>query len=100
MSVVAPVKANGISGQKPSHHCGDRRGTGFKQNMNMVWHQSPGKTWRTGLGQNNSQPFQKIVPVIVIVKYLSALYAPDNNVMQGAGRVYAGFSWHDLLITP
>jgi hypothetical protein len=47
-----------------------------------------------------SPPFQKIVPVIVIVKYLSALYAPDNNVMQGAGRVYAGFSWHDLLITP
>ena len=42
MSLVSAVIPKGITGQKPSHDCGDRKGVGSEQDVKMVGDQRPG----------------------------------------------------------
>ena len=48
--------------------------------------------------QINTVPllFSKISPVSVVFKDRFALYSPDDDVMQGAGSIYAGLTWHGI----
>jgi len=62
--------------------------------MGVVRNQGPRKAGRTGFNQNSTQPFQKVVPVLIVIEYLSTFNTPDNNMMQRSRSVYAGFSWH------
>ena len=40
-------------------------------------------------------PFMlKIVQIIIVIKYLATFNPSHDYVVQGAGSIYAGFSWH------
>ena len=54
----------------------------------MVWNQGPGKAGGTGFCQNNAKSFQKIIPVQVIIKNLSPLDPPYNNMMRCKESLY------------
>ena len=62
--------------------------------MEMVGNQSPGIAVGRCLDQDGAQPGDEIIPVRIIGKYGAALNATADDVVQGAGRVYAGLSGH------
>jgi hypothetical protein len=64
----------------------------------MRGHQRPGKTRRSGIGQDTAAPIQEIIPVAVIKKYLSAMDSPHNDGMQSVWGVWTSFPWHIKLV--
>ena len=63
--------------------------------MDMIGDQGPGITGGGGFGQDAFQTLDKIIPVIIVLKYLLALDSADNDVMQGIRSIYAGLSGHE-----
>ncbi len=75
MSPVAAVIGDGVTGEKSSHHRGDRDRACPKQEVNVIRKQDPGIAGSGGLGKNVSQPIHKSIPILVILKDSSALDA-------------------------
>ena len=51
------------------------------------------------LGDNITQPFNKIIPVLIIAEYTSALDSTNNDMMQGSRSIDACFAWHICCIS-
>ena len=62
--------------------------------MKMVGKQGPSITGRLGLGQNETESFKKIIPVIIVCEYRTTFDPSGNNVMKGAGCIDSGFTGH------
>jgi hypothetical protein len=45
-----------------------------------------------------TEPGNKIVPVLVIGKYASALNSANDYMTQGTGRIDSGFTGHTALV--
>ena len=60
----------------------------------MVGHQGPGKTGGGCLGQDIFQAVEEIGLVLFVLKDVPALDPAHNDVVQGAGRIYACFAGH------
>jgi hypothetical protein len=71
---------NGISGQKPSHHGGDRRKTRTQQKVGMIGYQRPCKTIGMRLGQHLAQSLYKGLAVGIIPKNFPALDSTHDGV--------------------
>lgn len=100
MSIAAmtAVELLGITGEQPAHDGGDGSRAGSEEHVGMVGHQGPGITRCRGIGQNMTQTLKKVLMVLRIFKYDPALDSPDDNMVQGPGRIYAGLAWHSLII--
>ena len=92
------IEAYRIAGQEPVHYRGNGGGASSQQQMRVVWNQGPGKTRRRGIGQNTTQTLKKVLMVLRIFKYDPALDSPDDNMVQGPGRIYAGLAWYSLIL--
>jgi len=66
--------------------------------MKMIRDQGPGKTPSFGFFHNFAKPMDKIVAILIVMKYDSALNSPRDNVMYGSRGIYSGFSWHAVSI--
>jgi len=97
---VSMVESNGITGEKTPHDSSDGSGTCSKQEMKMIWDESPGKTGGGGIEQNIAESFQKAVTVGIVSEYAFFLDSSTDNMMQGARSVYASFARHSGKITP
>ncbi len=64
----------------------------------MIGYQCPGEASRLGIFDNGTQTFQEVFPVQVIQENFPAFDPPDDDVMQGSGRIYSSFPWHMLNI--
>ena len=91
---MTPIELLGITGEQPAHDGGDGSRAGSKEHVGMVGHRGPGITRRRGIGQNMTQTLKKVLMVLRIFKYDPALYAADDDMMQGSGSIYAGFTGH------
>jgi hypothetical protein len=67
--------------------------------MGMIGDECPCKTKGFGLGDDITQTVYKIIPVLIIGKYPSALDSTNNDMMQGTGSIDAGFAWHIFWIS-
>jgi hypothetical protein len=45
-----------------------------------------------------TQSFHKQVAISIVPENIASLNAPADDVMQGARRIYSGFSWHRFLL--
>jgi len=98
---VALVVINGMAGQQAPHQGCNGLCAGSKQKMKVVGKQSPGITARLSLSDQLAQPLNKAVAIFTVIKYFSADNAPGDDVMQGAGGIDAGLTWHaDFYINP
>ena len=88
MSLVTPVESYCISGQQSPHHRGYRHGPSLQEEMCVIWDQRPGKTGSLGFLQVGIQSIQEVLPILVIFEDLSPIDSPEDNVVQGTGRVY------------
>lgn len=61
--------------------------------------QRPGKAAGSRLRHQVAQPFDKIIPVLIIKKDLSPLDAPGDDMMRRARCVYSGASRHAGVIS-
>ena len=91
---VAPVIADGVPGQQAPHDGSHRIGARPQQHMEMIGNQRPGIAGRPGLLQDIAELRQKVISILVIIKYLAALNPAHDDVVQSAECVYTGFSWH------
>lgn len=98
MSVMTPVEPHRVTGQKPAHDRCDRNRSGAKQQVHVIGHQRPCVTGRSLLLQKSTQPLKKILPIFVIPENPFPLNPSDNNMVQGAGGVYASLARHGLKI--
>ena len=67
--------------------------------MGMIGDERPSKTKGLRLGDDITQPFNKIIPVLIIGEYPPTLDSTNNNMMQGSGSIDARFAWHTKLIS-
>jgi hypothetical protein len=71
--------------------------------VQMVRHQRVGTDCCTGTCRKGAHATQKLSPVLIISKYSTSLYPPDNHMMQGARRIKSRSSRHfsssDILLT-
>lgn len=90
-----------MAGQQAPHQGCNGLCAGSKQKMKVVGKQSPGITARLSLFDQLAQPINKAVAIFTVIKYFSADNAPGDDVMQGAGGIDAGLTWHaDFYINP
>jgi len=64
----------------------------------MVWDQRPCVAGCLCVFQQIAKTFQKGLIVLCISKNILTIYSSSNDMMQGSGGVYAGFSRHDDLL--
>jgi hypothetical protein len=62
--------------------------------MGMIRYKRPDIATGAGFGKERSQSSKKGTPVIVVTKDRSPLYAPDDDVMEHAGRIKTCLSRH------
>jgi hypothetical protein len=55
--------------------------------MGVIRDQYPPITGRLAFRKQLSQTIKEVLPILVVSKYLSTLYAPDHNVMKNTGSV-------------
>ncbi|MFO8162954.1 MAG: hypothetical protein R6T98_00280 [Desulfatiglandales bacterium] len=83
--LMSAIKTEHISGEQPPH-CGSQRHlAGSKQEM--IRDQYPPITGRLGFRKQHSQTIKEVLPILVVPKYLSTLYAPDHNMMKDTGSI-------------
>ena len=88
-SFMTAVEAHRISGQQTAHDCTHRNIAGPHQKVEMIWHQGKGIAGSSGLQQNGTQSFQKIIPVLVILEDTAPFDPPADDVMQSARCIYS-----------
>ena len=84
---VTPIESYCISGQQSPHHRGYRHGPSLQEEMCMIWDKCPGKTGSLGFPHVGIQSIQEVLPILVIFEDLSPINPPNDNVVQGTGRV-------------
>ncbi len=67
----------------------------LNKQMKMVGDEHPSKTVGGSLRQNSTKPFDKIVSVCIIRKYLPPLNSAAYDVVQCTGCINARLSCHD-----
>ena len=65
--------------------------------MDMIGNERPTKANSVGLGDDITQTFDEIIPVLVICKYASTFDSANNDMMKGAGSVYASFALRGIF---
>ena len=93
-SAVTAVETNGIAGQQTLHDRGHRHTIGFEQQMEMIRNQHPSIPLGLCFDNQISQPFHKIVAVLVVKEYFAPLDSPGNDMVYRTRCVYSGLSWH------
>jgi len=91
---MTAVELLSITGEQAAHDGGDGSRAGSVENVGMVGHQSAGITRRRGISQNVTQTLEKVLMVLRIFIYDPAFDSPDDNMVQGPRRIYAGLAWH------
>jgi hypothetical protein len=66
VALVPSVKAHRITRQQTPHHCSQTYVARTKQKMGMIWHQCPSITTHPCIRQDQSQPVNNVVPVLVV----------------------------------
>ena len=94
VTVVTTVEKNGIAGQQPSHDRRERGGAGLQQEVEMVGNQRPGKAASGGVDQDGVEARDEFIPIRIVGKYLPTFDSAADDVVQGAGSVYAGLAGH------
>jgi hypothetical protein len=100
MPPVSMIEPDRITGEKSSHDMGEGRGTGTEQQVCMVGDQGPGIAGGWGFAKNFPETRNKIIPVQVVPENDLTLDPPDDDVMEGSGRINSGLSWHKKTIKP
>jgi hypothetical protein len=62
--------------------------------MEVVVEQRPGIAVRFRLLQHQAETLQEILTILVIEKNGAAVDAPDDDMLEQAGYVNAGATWH------
>ena len=62
--------------------------------MDMIGHQRPAIAAGLGFRNDSVEALGKIVTISAVFKDRFALYAADDDMMQGSGSIYAGFAGH------
>ena len=60
----------------------------------MIGHQGPGKAFGAGLNKELGKTAEESPPVGIVAKDVATVYAADDYLLQQAGNVDSGGSWH------
>ena len=93
------VKENSITGKKLPHQIAQWPVSGSDKKMKVVAKQRPRVASATDLGDSRFQASEKIYSIRIIKKNILAVQAPDNNMVNHSGYVYAFVSWHGCKYT-
>jgi hypothetical protein len=81
-TVAPPVEGYGIAGQKAPQEAGKVCIMAAQEQMSVFGDKRPGKTIGTGLHEQAAKPLNKAASVVIILEYIGALYAPDDDVLK------------------
>jgi hypothetical protein len=98
MTTVTTVETNRITGQKPPHYRRQRDQSCSQQQMRMIGDQHPCVTRRSGLVEQMAQSIQEVIPIRIILKYLSPFDPSQHNVVQGTRAIQTTLTRHALPI--
>jgi hypothetical protein len=67
--------------------------------MGMVGKKRPRIAGRLGVGKDVPETEEKVLMVLTVFKDGVLFDAPDDNMVQSAGDIYAGFTGHGGIIS-
>ena len=79
---MTPVEGYGITSEQAAHEAGKVDLIAAKQDMKMVWDQSPGKTVGAGLNEKAAETVQEPLPVVIVQKDIGAFNTTNDDVLQ------------------
>ena len=93
-TVVAEIEVKRIPGEQSSH---ERRKAGFawsEKEVKVIGQQRPGKAFGAGLNKELGKTAKESPPVGIVAEDVATVYAADDYMLQKAGNVDSGGSWH------
>jgi len=82
MPLVTAVETDYIPGQQSPHQSGEGNFSRPQKKVSMILKKGPGIASRLCFLQKISQPLQKILPIPIIPKDLSAFNTPDDDMVK------------------
>ncbi len=95
---VSFVEIDGIPREKLSHEGRDTLIPALQQKVHVVTHQCPRIEGTPGERNILAELIEESLPIRIVDKEIGSLYSPDNHVMQGAWRIQAGVSRHEVSL--
>jgi hypothetical protein len=81
MPPVAPIEANRVPREKPSHHLRKGYLTGPQEEMGVISKQCPNVTGGFALRKEITKALNEILAVLFIPKDLPPLHTADNHIV-------------------
>ena len=89
VTLVTAIKGHGITGEQAAHQGCQGCIRRAAQQVDVIGHQCPGKAWRRRIAKDRFHALDKFVAVGTILNYRLAFNSTDDEVVQGAGCIYA-----------
>jgi len=96
--LVTAVECYGIAGKNLSHQAAERLPAGTDKKMKVVGKQRPGVAPTPGLRKACFKAVNKVVPVIVVKKYILTIQTSDNDMVNCARNIKAFLSRHVQIV--
>ncbi len=71
----------------------------LKKNMHMIVHKDSGTDAALPFGHGLTESLKKLSSVLVVLEDYGLVDAAHHDMMQGAGDVQAGLSWHKMILS-
>jgi len=84
---VSFVEGDGVTGHEFAHDLAERGRACSQEEVKMIRNQGPGIALRLGFFEDDSEPFQETLSVVVIKKELAAFDSPGHDVLEKARGV-------------
>jgi len=91
---MATIEDHGIACQQAPHESGKLGRLGTKEQVEVVGEKRPGKAFGAGRDQQRGQAFNKQRFVVVIKKNIALFDATHHHMLEKAGDINTGCSWH------
>ena len=93
-STVTVVEIHRVAGQQAEHESGEFNLAAPQQEVEMVGEQGPGETFHAGFDKQRRKSINKQAAVAVGKENIPTLYSPHDHMLEQAGHVNSGASWH------
>ena len=93
-AVMPQIEVDGMPSEKTPHEGAETGIAWPEQEMNVVCHKRPGKTFGAGLHKELGQVAEEPPVIVIVTKDITAINATDDHVLQKVRQIYASSSWH------
>jgi hypothetical protein len=97
-AVMASIEVYSVPGEEFFHNCRNALFAAFEQNMDVIVHKDPGIDGTFAIIDCLPEALQETHPVLVVLENYGFVDAPHHDMVQCAGDIETGLTWHDEIL--